>query len=365
MHCRTFCIFGLILVGALDLSASGQTRQQIDQCLNKSRAYSAEQAANACISADIAYQNRAIEYEDAKDYARAAAEHETRAQLPDTNEVSVAGRWRDACLDRIAAGQIDQASKDCEAGLAASPTYPPAHDAGGILYLRTGAWDKALAHFDAALSVFPSVAFSIYGRGLAKLKMGDIAGGNADMARATSLQPDIANKFALYGLKADAKVVAAPAACNASPGAAAKNLAIISQCEAVYCGQDAELQARRNLKHIDDMLTEVRLRISQVTTSLQKFKRACRAIGGRFDTQGPAMEIFSVASYELSVNKGRLTDLYESMQKPPEDNVFAATSAAMARTYKQPACMSQINQQTAAALDEARDLLDKSDISCP
>jgi hypothetical protein len=64
------------------------------------------------------------------------------------------------------------------------------------------------------------------------------------------------------------------------------------------------------------------------------------------------------------MNRGRLTDLYESMQKPPEDNLFADTSAAMARTYKQPACMSQINAQTVNALNAARDLLDKLGMSC-
>src|SRR6202035_5527690 len=139
------------------------------------------------------------------------------------------------------AGQIDQASKDCDSGLAAWPDYPPGHDARGLIYLRTGAWDKALAEFDAALSVFPNVTFSFYGRRLARLK-----------------QADIANTFAIYGLTADQSVVAAPPACRTS-GAAAQNLAAIAQCEPVYCAQDAELQTRRNLKHIDDMLTELRL----------------------------------------------------------------------------------------------------------
>jgi hypothetical protein len=76
------------------------------------------------------------------------------------------------------------------------------------------------------------------------------------------------------------------------------------------------------------------------------------------------METFSVASYELGVNKGRLADLYESMQKPPEDNLVETTSAAMARTYKQPACMSQIKQQVGAALDEAQAVLSTSEMNC-
>jgi hypothetical protein len=39
----------------------------------------------------------------------------------------------------------------------------------------------------------------LYGRGIAKLKSGDTDGGNADMAAATAIQPDIANAYARYG----------------------------------------------------------------------------------------------------------------------------------------------------------------------
>src|SRR6185437_5136661 len=117
--------------------------------------------------------------------------------------------------------------------LKAWPEYPKAHDARGVIYLRTGAYDKARADFDAALGIFPNVAFSFYGRGLAKLKLGDVDGSNADIARATGDEPAMASQFAIYGLKADVSLVAAPPACNTSPGAAARNLAVISQCEAV------------------------------------------------------------------------------------------------------------------------------------
>ena len=36
----------------------------------------------------------------------------------------------------------------------------------------------------------------------------------------------------------------------------------------------------------------------------------------------------------------------------------------MARTYKQPSCMNEINQQTIAALNAAQDLIDKSQMNC-
>ena len=40
-----------------------------------------------------------------------------------------------------------------------------------------------------------------YGRGVAKARSGDAAGGNADIDRAKSIKADIAEDFAKYGLK--------------------------------------------------------------------------------------------------------------------------------------------------------------------
>ncbi len=310
MRCRTGFIVGLALIASSG-AAIGQSAQEIAQCVNKNKTYSAEQSSTACTLVGIAYDNAADEHEQAKDYAGAAVANETAAKYLARDNNASAIHWVSACLDRVAAGQIDQATKDCDAALKAWPEYPKAHDARGVIYLRTAAWDKARADFDAALSIFPNVAFSFYGRGLAKLKLGDIAGGNADMARATNVEPGIANQFAVYSLKADVNLVAAPPACNASPGAAAKDLAVIAQCEAVYCAKDADLTARRNLKHIDDMLTELQLRISETAASLDKFTRACRAIGGKLDTEGPGMDAFRLAGFELMTNKGQLSDLYE------------------------------------------------------
>src|SRR5207247_4893757 len=46
----------------------------------------------------------------------------------------------------------------------------------------------------------PNHASSLYGRGVVKLRQGDVEGGNADIATATAIQADIADKFARYGV---------------------------------------------------------------------------------------------------------------------------------------------------------------------
>ena len=51
------------------------------------------------------------------------------------------------------------------------------------------------ADYDAARNLNPALVSSLYGRGLAKIKSGDAAGGEADIARAKKLKPDVAQDF--------------------------------------------------------------------------------------------------------------------------------------------------------------------------
>jgi hypothetical protein len=62
-------------------------------------------------------------------------------------------------------------------------------------------WELAIADFDSALRLDPKLASALYGRGFAKLKRGDLAGGNADIAAAETLEQNIAGKLARYGLQ--------------------------------------------------------------------------------------------------------------------------------------------------------------------
>jgi len=41
----------------------------------------------------------------------------------------------------------------------------------------------------------------MYGRGVAKMRKGDAAGGGADVRAAKALRPDIAEEFAGYGIQ--------------------------------------------------------------------------------------------------------------------------------------------------------------------
>jgi hypothetical protein len=63
-----------------------------------------------------------------------------------------------------------------------------------------GQWQLAVADFDSALQLDSKLPSALYGRGFAKLKKGDLAGGNADIASAKTAEPNVEAEFARYGL---------------------------------------------------------------------------------------------------------------------------------------------------------------------
>jgi tetratricopeptide (TPR) repeat protein len=102
---------------------------------------------------------------------------------------------------RALAGQeLEQARMDCDAALKMKPNTAPFLESRGLVFLRQGLYDKAIADYDAALRLRPNIAWSLYGRGLAKLHKGLSAEGQVDIAAATALQPKIAENAARYGI---------------------------------------------------------------------------------------------------------------------------------------------------------------------
>ena len=72
----------------------------------------------------------------------------------------------------------------------------------GLVYLRMGQLDKAIADYDDALKRQPRAPGPMYGRGLAKVKQGKTAEGRADMQAAMALDPTLALRAQRYGLTA-------------------------------------------------------------------------------------------------------------------------------------------------------------------
>jgi tetratricopeptide (TPR) repeat protein len=73
-------------------------------------------------------------------------------------------------------------------------------DSRGFVYLRLNRLDEAIADYDAAIRLDAKQVGSLCGRGLARHKNGDQAGGDADIASAAAINASIASEYAKYGM---------------------------------------------------------------------------------------------------------------------------------------------------------------------
>jgi Flp pilus assembly protein TadD len=98
-------------------------------------------------------------------------------------------------------GEAQVALADCNESLRQHANDPFALESRGLNHLKLGHLANALTDFDVALKLAPKLATSLYGRGTAKLKMGDAVGGNEDISAAKGIRQDIGEEFARYGIQ--------------------------------------------------------------------------------------------------------------------------------------------------------------------
>lgn len=106
--------------------------------------------------------------------------------------------WVSALLD-----EVRDALKDCDASLQAAPNYPEALDSRGMVNLKLGYYRRAIADYNAALTQFrgPKRAGALFGRGIAKRRIGNAAGAKSDIDAAKVYNPAIASEFSGYGIQ--------------------------------------------------------------------------------------------------------------------------------------------------------------------
>jgi tetratricopeptide (TPR) repeat protein/predicted aspartyl protease len=113
--------------------------------------------------------------------------------------IALSGR----CKARAMLGQdLSAALKDCNAAISrgGKPQNPDFLDNLGLVRFRLGDYDKSIGEYDAALKIRPKNAWTLYGRGLAKLKKNNRSEGEADIAAAVALAPRVAETYQKMGL---------------------------------------------------------------------------------------------------------------------------------------------------------------------
>lgn len=149
----------------------------------------------------LAYSNRGNAYSRRKDYARAIASYDEAIRI-DPNQASA---YNNRCFALAAAGgDLQQAIRDCDMALMLRPGFACALGSRGFAHFRAGALEPALADLDAALKADGKSAPWLYLRGIIRLRRGDRAGADADIAAARAIQPDIADEYGGYGITPEA-----------------------------------------------------------------------------------------------------------------------------------------------------------------
>lgn len=95
---------------------------------------------------------------------------------------------------------LDRALKDCNKALFFAGKDAKILDSRGMVHLRRGEYAFAIWDYNAAIKAEPDTAWSHYGRGIAELKLGKRAEGEADIALAKSKAPDLADQAKKLGI---------------------------------------------------------------------------------------------------------------------------------------------------------------------
>jgi tetratricopeptide (TPR) repeat protein len=108
--------------------------------------------------------------------------------------------WNNQCwFKAVASVELIRALDECDKSIAAQD-LPATHDSRALVLLRLERFADAIAAYDAALAA-GDIADALYGRSIAYARIGKKPESDADAAKAMSLDPLVARRFALYGLK--------------------------------------------------------------------------------------------------------------------------------------------------------------------
>jgi tetratricopeptide (TPR) repeat protein len=118
------------------------------------------------------------------------------AAKPDDAETLNGACWARAVANR----ELDIALGQCRRSLEIRPHTPATLDSLGFVQFRLHDFPGALASYDQALAVKPEAAGTLFMRGIVKLRLGQSAQGNADLAAAAILVPAIFDIFGSMGV---------------------------------------------------------------------------------------------------------------------------------------------------------------------
>jgi Flp pilus assembly protein TadD len=142
---------------------------------------------------------RGTAYMEVGEFDRAIADHDAVLKMTPNDP----GALGNSCWVRAVANvQLDLALTYCDRAVAiVRPRRFASYDTRGFLHLRRGEFALAVADYDRALREYGKLPTSLFGRGIAKLRLGNEADGRADIDRAINLDSAVAADFARKGME--------------------------------------------------------------------------------------------------------------------------------------------------------------------
>jgi tetratricopeptide (TPR) repeat protein len=113
--------------------------------------------------------------------------------------------WHRATAMTVSSTELGLAHGDCARSLQLAPHDKDILDSSGFVFLKQRKYREAIDAYTRSLAIDPAQAYSLYGRGVAQHLAGNRRAGEADIAAARRLQPQIVEIFERLGVKAPAR----------------------------------------------------------------------------------------------------------------------------------------------------------------
>lgn len=145
----------------------------------------------------VAVNNRAAAYAKKGDYKSAIKDIDAVLAASPDQSIALVNR----CMFLERDGHFDQARPVCEHALHVDPDNYFVVLGVGQVYYEQGRFADTVQYCDYSLRLQPNNPRALYTRGMAKNKLGDLAGGQVDITAAAQIQPDIVAFMAKGGMK--------------------------------------------------------------------------------------------------------------------------------------------------------------------
>jgi Flp pilus assembly protein TadD len=100
---------------------------------------------------------------------------------------------KERCRSLLQVGRLKDAIAECDRSIALEPDHAVTYETRGYAYLLDRNPKQARKDFDKSLKLDPNSPISLFGRGMTKGILGDIAGAKRDGAAARAIMPDVSD----------------------------------------------------------------------------------------------------------------------------------------------------------------------------